>query len=34
MTARSLRSRFKFEQHKTNASREIIAGLTTFTTMA
>lgn len=34
MTARFIQSFFQFAQHKTTFSREIIAGLTTFTTMA
>src|SRR5438477_10109871 len=34
MTGRPLRTIFGFEQHKTNVSREVVAGLTTFTTMS
>ena len=34
MSAFSLRSVFRFDQHQTTASREVVAGLTTFTTMS
>src|SRR5437899_5814554 len=34
MTLRPLRTIFHFEQHNTKVSREVIAGLTTFTTMS
>ena len=34
MTGRPPRTIFGFEQHKTGLSREVIAGLTTFTTMS
>jgi len=34
MTGRPLRTIFGFEQHKTSVSREVVAGLTTFTTMS
>jgi xanthine/uracil/vitamin C permease (AzgA family) len=33
MTIRPLRTIFRLEQHQTTISREVIAGLTTFTTI-
>ena len=34
MSVFSLRSIFRFDQHQTTAFREVVAGLTTFTTMS